>query len=96
MNCEICKIIESHGLDRSVHDWWHCSDAENASRSCRKVDRKPVWLLLRTCRQLKMRWTRLVTLSPRRGTAVSKPQAIGRELKLISYTLAAHIGTQLK
>ena len=91
MECEICKIIETHGLDRSVHDWWHCADAEKRFETCRNLNRKPVWSLRKTCRSLRMRWMRL--LSP---PAISKPQAISRELKLLSYALAAQIGTQLK
>lgn len=33
MNCEICKIIATHGLDRSVHDLWFCADEDNGTRN---------------------------------------------------------------
>lgn len=28
MSCEICRIIERHGLDASAHDLWFCCDTE--------------------------------------------------------------------
>lgn len=97
MNCEICKIIESHGLDRSVHDWWHCADVEEQSPACRRPVRQPVRSLLRTCRrQLTIHWRRLLIVSSRRDAGISKPQAIGRELKLLTYALASQIGAQVK
>ena len=91
MECEICKIIETHGLDRSVHDWWHCADAAKSSTACRSLISKQVFSLRKTYYRLRFSWTRL--FAPR---TFSKPQAISRELKLLSYVLAAQIGTQLK
>jgi hypothetical protein len=36
MKCEICRAIETLGLDESAHDLWHCSDAGVVKTATRK------------------------------------------------------------
>jgi hypothetical protein len=83
MSCEICKIIERQGLDASAHDWWYCADAE-PRRRCRTA-----------LRRLKQRWVRLIA-GERRRVRNSAPCAISRELKLLSYSVSAHLSAHLR
>lgn len=36
MKCEICKAIESLGLDDSAHNLWYCADAGMVKMATRK------------------------------------------------------------
>jgi hypothetical protein len=83
MSCEICEIIERQGLHASAHDWWFCSDA-GTHRRCRTA-----------LHRLKQHWLRLVVLE-RRRVRNSAPYAISRELKILSYSVAAQLGTHLR
>jgi hypothetical protein len=83
MSCEICKIIERQGLDASAHDWWYCCDSA-PRRRCRKA-----------LRRLTQRWVRLIAVE-RRRVRNSAPCAISRELKLLSYSVAAQFGAHLR
>lgn len=88
MDCEICRIIEKHGLSPSAHDWWHCT---HAKRGCPVRMRVLGWHHSRD--RFKIRWPRFAS-TPR--PEVSRPRAIGRELKFLSYSLATHISAHLR
>jgi hypothetical protein len=36
MKCEICRAIETLGLDESAHDLWHCADAGVVKSAARR------------------------------------------------------------
>jgi hypothetical protein len=36
MKCEICKAIESLGLDQSAHELWYCADATMKKAALRR------------------------------------------------------------
>jgi hypothetical protein len=36
MKCEVCKAIETLGLDESAHDLWHCTEAGVVKTATRK------------------------------------------------------------
>ncbi len=36
MKCEICRAIETLGLDESAHDLWHCANAGVVKTAARR------------------------------------------------------------